>query len=96
MPQMTITILQQIESNKVIVACALCGGSGNKPRHSADTACEVCGGKGVALVECTPPLVSCALCAGSGQRPGYSAYVACTQCHGVGAQPLTGHMRVLR
>ena len=96
MGQVTITIIEQVDSNRVIVKCSLCRGSGRKPGYSSHVACEICGGKGVVLVQCTPPLVKCALCVGSGRKPGYSSHVPCDQCQGIGAQPLTGSMKVLR
>ena len=91
-----ITIIEQLEPNKVIIKCALCEGSGHRPGYARDVECKVCTGKGVVLVECDPPLVKCALCDGSGHRSGYDRDVACNKCKGVGAQPLTGSMEILR
>ena len=96
MGRVTITIIEHVESNKVIIGCSLCNGSGRKPGYSSHVPCSVCSGKGVLLVKCSPPLVQCALCEGSGNKPGYSSHVPCSQCHGAGAQPLTGRMEILR
>lgn len=91
-----ITIIEQLESNKVIIKCALCDGSGHRSGYARDVACKVCSGKGVVLVECNPPLVKCALCDGTGHRSGYAKDVACNKCKGVGAQPLTGSMEIIK
>ena len=96
MGRVTISIIEHVEPGKVIINCALCRGSGNKPGYKAHVGCDVCSGKGVVLVEADLPLVECRLCNGSGNRPGYKSYVECNQCQGVGAQPLTGSMKIIR
>jgi len=95
MSKTIITIIQEIDSNKVIVECALCRGSGQRPGYTSDTPCTVCNGKGVVLVKCTPPLVKCSLCNGSGHRPGYTSDTPCKACGGIGGQPLTGEFEIL-
>jgi len=46
MSKTIITIIQEIDSNKVIVECALCRGSGQRPGYTSDTPCKACGGIG--------------------------------------------------
>lgn len=92
----TVTVVEVVSANRVILACALCEGSGRRPGYSADTACRVCGGRGVVLIEGQQPFVECQLCSGSGRRPGYSSDTACRECHGVGAQPIAGGLEIIR
>ena len=96
MASIEIRVIERLADNRVILNCALCGGSGQKPGHKSHVACDVCGGKGVALVEGSPPFVACRLCHGTGNKPGYKSWVECDACQGIGAQPLTGALRLLR
>ena len=92
----TITVLEVVAADRVILPCALCSGSGNKPGYKSHVACDVCTGKGVVLVEGEPPFVACRLCGGSGNKPGYKSWGACDACQGVGAQPIRGRAELLR
>lgn len=92
----TITVVEVVAENRVILRCALCSGSGNKPGYKSYVPCDVCTGKGVVLVEGEPPFVPCRLCNGTGNKPGYKSWVPCDACQGVGAQPIRGQMRLLR
>jgi hypothetical protein len=48
----TITVLEVVAENRVILRYALCSGSGNKPGYKSYVPCDVCTGKGVALAWC--------------------------------------------
>jgi len=94
--RVTVTVLETIGPDRVVLECALCKGSVNKPGYKSHVACDVCVGKGVVLVEARPPFVPCRLCGGTGNKPGYKSYVPCDACQGVGAQPLSGPMELIR
>ena len=91
---MQITIIDTISESRVIIKCAYCKGSGTQPGYS--TACSVCDGRGVLMLEINGefPLVLCMYCKGSGIKPGY--YVPCPQCNGSGAQPIVGKSRIVK
>ena len=93
---MTVTVLEVLDDHRSILSCALCQGSGRKPGYKPHVPCDVCGGKGVVLVEAEPPFVTCRLCEGTGNKPGYKPWVACDACRGVGAQPIVGSYEIIR
>ena len=86
----TITIIEHVSPNRVVVRCAHCQGTGIKPTYR-ETPCPVCGGRGVLLLEIHGelPLVACAYCTGTGIKPTYRE-TPCPQCDGAGTQPIVG------
>ena len=106
MGRIEVTIIQEISTDRFILKCACCGGTGKMSRdhdgRSPYEICSVCGGKGAVMVELDGqlPFVICQCCQGSGEMSrdldGRSPYVVCEACDGVGAQPITGTMRLMR
>ena len=91
----SVRVVEVISESQFVLNCALCRGSGNKPGYKSHVPCDVCTGKGLAMVEGQEPFVACRLCSGSGNKPGYKSYVACDACQGVGAQPIRGRLEIL-
>ena len=88
----TITIVQNLGSNKYMLRCARCNGTGV---YKAPHECSNCNGRGVLLVQVNGeiPFVACARCGGTGV---YKAPYECSTCDGTGAQPIRGSMKVLK
>jgi hypothetical protein len=106
MSQVFVTVVEEISSDRFIIKCACCKGSGVMSRdhdqRSPFIPCTVCNGRGLVLVTIsgTLPFVQCSLCKGTGEQSrdcdGRSPYIICTRCQGVGAQPLTGTLKLIR
>jgi len=107
-----IRIIKEIDSNKFILKCARCKGTGlglwssghRRGEHSTEP-CKVCTGKGVLLIKIKGqlPFVRCARCDGSGRglfstghRRGERSTEPCKACNGAGAQPISGIMSVVK
>ncbi len=95
MAHITITILEEISSNRFLLECRRCNGTGryiNNSRYECDT----CKGRGTLLVEINGnlPFVQCGRCNGKGRYINNSRYV-CDSCQGSGAQPASGTMTIL-
>jgi DnaJ-class molecular chaperone len=103
MTTVKVTIIEEVSSNKFIMKCQRCEGSGcgyNEYSKRSTVACKVCNGRGVVLVEVEGnlPFVKCQRCDGTGR--GYTDYgkrstEPCTYCLGIGAQPVSGTMKII-
>jgi len=104
----TVTIVEEISSNRFILKCARCEGTGkdyqysNKAVHST-APCSVCNGKGLLLVVINGeiPFVKCARCDGTGRGYLYSnsderSTAPCESCKGIGAQPISGSLQIIK
>ena len=104
MKSVTITVIEEISTNRFILRCARCEGTGrgyDGYGNRSTEPCKVCDGKGVVLVEIDGhmPFVKCARCEGTGR--GYDSYgnrstEPCKACQGVGAQPISGTMQIIK
>lgn len=108
----TVTIIETIDSNKYVLKCRKCDGSGkgyDGSRLSSKRVCNVCNGRGVVVVllneNASTPFVECKVCNGTGRiktsRPKHIIDLeytmnTCSYCHGTGAQPICGSMKVLK
>lgn len=99
-----ITIIEEISSNRFIMKCARCDGTGkgyySTGKRSNDP-CRVCNGKGMVLVEIdgSLPFVPCARCDGTGRgyySTGKRSTDPCYLCKGIGAQPISGEMQIIK
>jgi DnaJ-class molecular chaperone len=69
--------------------CAFCRGEGSDPFDllSPLARCQVCGGKGMVVVE--EPVAKCIYCRGSGVQP-YGTRITCQVCGGKGVVAFGG------
>lgn len=98
MGNISTVILEELSDQNYILKCGRCNGSG---RNKKDEICSFCNGRGKIMVklEGSLPFVKCAACDGSGDylpRHEYSASWNCHACLGVGAQPITGKIRLIK
>ena len=95
MAYISITILQEISSDRFLLECRRCNGSG-RYIHNSIYECDTCKGRGTLLVEINGnlPFVPCNRCDGKGRNINNTIYV-CDSCQGSGAQPASGSMTVL-
>ncbi|NOR46596.1 MAG: hypothetical protein GQ533_00905 [Methanosarcinaceae archaeon] len=106
MGNISIVILEELGNQNYILKCACCNGSGemsrDHDRRSPYTICSVCNGRGKVLIKLNGslPFVKCAVCNGIGEmsrdHDGRSPYRICSACLGLGAQPITGSMKLMR
>ena len=97
MENISIIILEELNDQNYILKCARCNGSGKNNKYEI---CSFCNGRGKIMVklEGSLPFVKCAACDGSGSfLPGNEYFSgSCTACLGVGAQPITGKIRLIK
>ena len=99
MGNVSIVILEELSDQNYILKCIRCNGSG---KFTEFHKCSFCNGRGKVLVKLNGslPFVKCGVCDGSGRLPyGHSdrdSDGTCNACLGVGAQPITGTIKLMR
>ena len=104
MENISLIILEELNDQNYILKCARCNGSGKYKKginkNDCYKICSFCNGRGKIMVklEGSLPFVKCAACDGSGSfLPGNEYFSgSCTACLGVGAQPITGKIRLIK
>ena len=99
MENISIIILEELNDQNYILKCTKCNGSGRNKYYNSEI-CSFCNGRGKIMVklEGSLPFVKCAACDGSGSLLPGDKYcsISCTACLGVGAQPITGKIKLIK